>query len=574
MTPPPASRKHVRLIVCLTLLLTAGFAALAAPVYLFTGDTEAYVELARMIASGKPYAFGGRPEVTFPPGFPLILAPAAWSFPESFTAVSRWAAALASMVFPLTWLYVRRENPRLALPVTVLTVSAVPFLTLATDNPMSEPVYLALSMGLLLWVRTGEEMTPPLRGWRWGLLGCVLLVALPAVRTAGIAAVAAYGLWMILKSRPRPAANWAPLAAGIAFLLAWFIWVGTQAVPRDPSQPPSGYIWQLLLRDPHHPDLGRASISDLLERLANNLVVQGAHVGELLTPVTYVQAAWHSPVLLVLPCIFLGWWKGLRGTGSFAALYFLFYLAIILTWPFDEGTRFLLPVLPLLWVYVFEGFDRLLHAIREDHQWLRVFGILWSILALTVLAESSRMDVDRLSRQDIGALIFAVLIGGALLLVWRRLVGIARSLGPRQTRPLAAAGVVLLALGSLAQALPPVVQRSAGTLPSSGNSRSLWEASQWLIANTAPDAVVQTTYHTRVYFATGRASVPLPVTISPRPFLEVDQRYNPQFLIILDSDDPYNLPLETDRFEQMKSLFPGKWHWVHRFNGGNIYASR
>jgi hypothetical protein len=561
--------------VALTAGLALMFASLATPRYLLVGDPEHYVELARAIAQGEPYAVNTRPEVRFPPGFPLLLAPAARTFKGSFTAINRWAAILASLALPLTFLWARRREPRFAWPITIATIGSVSFLDLATGNPLSEPVFLATTMGLLLWVEENERSDKVRRGWSWILLGCLLFAGLPAIRTAGIAAVAAFGIHLLVRKRKGEelaVRDFLPLAAGVAFIAGWFLWSQTQGVAWYTGGGEGGYLGKLLRQDPHNSDIGGVSGLQLLGRAGQNLAVQAAHLGELFTPAPWVNPSWFSPLLLALPLILAGWWQDLRAKERFTALYFACYMGIVLLWPYDEGPRFLLVVAPLIWVYLLEGLRQLSTRIGEDQRWLRSLGCLVSATAAVALMVAWRRSPTAFSRQDQAALAIWCSLFAVLALGWNRLVRLSRQSGTRQATALVVIAVALAVIGSIIRMGPYMVQRARGAPPVDENPRSLWEASNWIVANTPAEAVIQTTYATRVHFATGRPTVPFPSTTRPAPFMEIERRHHPAFLIVLDSDDPYVLPTDKTRFKLVEALFPGRWTRVGHFLGGSIYA--
>ena len=569
-----ASRGERRLVGTATLVFAALLAVFVAPAYLFTGDPEHYVGLARAIATGASYAVNGRPEVRFPPGFPLVLTPAAWLADGSFEAISRWAAALASLALLSTWLYARRRIGPLALPVAILTVCSAPFLSLATGNPMSEPVYLTLSMGLLLWAERDGAGTSR-AGWPWALLGCLLVVALPAVRTIGIAAVAAAGAILILEARTRrgvPQSWWIreglPAAAGLAFVLAWFVWTLTHRMSWYPGGGDGNYLESFFRIDPGDSELGQLTSAGFVRRIASNVVIQAAHIGELLTSIPWLKPAWYSPVTLAIPLLIVGWWRELKTGACFAGLYFLFYLAGVLVWPFDEAERFLLPVVPLLWIYLFKGLQWAGDALRGDNRSIRIVALLMAAVGLVGVLTATRP----LSRQDLIAAGFWTLLLSAVLLGWHRLVAVARHWNPVLTRWATIALVFLFVLGSVAQAMPLILTRAstrAGAMGPPGIA-----AAEWILANTPPDAVIQASFPTRVNFATGRPVVPLPGTTSPEPFLEIQRRYQPEFVVVLDASRGDTQRSDAVRFDRLQQLFPGRWRQVHQFAGGRIYEFR
>src|SRR6476661_6537590 len=144
-------RSEVLLVVASSIGFAIAFTLLASTHFRFIGDSEHYVTAAREIATVKSLKDGSWLHHIYPPGVPLLLAPAALVFHGSFAAMCRWAALLGSLVFPLTWIYVHRRKGWWAWPIAILTVCSMPFLDQVTDNPMSDGISLALSLALLIW---------------------------------------------------------------------------------------------------------------------------------------------------------------------------------------------------------------------------------------------------------------------------------------------------------------------------------------------------------------------------------------------------------------------------------------
>jgi hypothetical protein len=155
---------------------------------------------------------------------------------------------------------------------------------------------------------------------------------------------------------------------------------------------------------------------------------------------------------------------------------------------------------------------------------------------------------------------------------WRPLVRLARSWSPGRFRAAGIFALLLLSSAAIIQAVPLLVSRARGTPPTEPVAGSLWMAARWIEANTPPDAVIQTTYDSRLHFATGRKTVPLPLTESPGPFVEIAQRYHPGYVFVLNADDGYFVPSDNERFQLLSRLFPSRLHLAYRFSGGSIYA--
>jgi hypothetical protein len=571
MTGTPVRQRELLAVVLITLAFVAAFQALTTTEYIFAGDPDFYVGLARRIAAGQSYAIRGEFEVRFPPGFPAALAPAALVADGSFAAVNRWAAVLAALAFPLTWWYARRRVGWLGVPVALLTVGSLIFLELATGNPYAEPLYLALTMALLGWADRGEE-TDTTR-WSWVLAGAALLVAVPAVRTVGLAAVAAAGLGLVLdvlSRRRRSATEWArrlvPVLAGVLGLVLWFAWTSAHRATGEAGGDRS-YLSYLLDIDPLNPDLGRVSPAGLFERLVRNAAVQLAHAGELLAPVTWIKPMWHSPLLVLIPVMAAGLAREFRTGARFGGLYFLGFAGIVVLWPFDERARFLMPLAPLLWIYLIRGIGSAGDAIRADRPWVRRAALLLGVLSLVSVALTN----DR-SRQDQAAAAFWLGVVALAGPGYALLRGVVAAWQPRHTRLAVGAGVALSLALVLWRSVPGLYRRShpvPGTFVHPG-----MDAVAWILANTGPGTAVQASFPNRVAFATDRPAVRLSMSLRPEVHRAIQTRHRPQFAVVLDSIKGDAGASDSARFAVIQRLEPGRWSLVYDFPGGRIYEYR
>ena len=293
-----------------------------------------------------------------------------------------------------------------------------------------------------------------------------------------------------------------------------------------------------------------------------------------MTPVRWAKPVWYSPFLLLLPLLALGWWREFRGAGRFGTLYFLFFVGILLLWPFDEGSRLLLPVAPLLWLYGIQGGRRLIAALRPGWTSVRALFLGFCVTALLGAIISWRRASQPVRRQDLSILGFWILAVAAAAAGWSAVVATGRTLFRERAGLTLRVGVALFVIGTLVELGPLVLGRARGDPPDMQPAKALWEGAAWLRANTPPDAVIQTTNASRIHFATGRPAVGFPETGDSTPFLEVERRYHPRFALILESDDPDLGSSDQGPFVVLKRLFPGRWRLVHHFDGGSIYESR
>ena len=544
---------------------------LAAPDYRFTNDAEHYVTTARDIASGRILGDSHWLHDFFPPGAGVLLAPAALVFHGSFAAISRWAALLGSLVFPLTWIYVKRRNGMWAWPIAILTVCSAPFLDLVTDNPMSDILFLGITLGLLIWVEYWEQA--PLRrgpkGWGIGLLGSVLLIAMPATRSIGLVAFGAAALELTIRRvRPRPDERRLTLREAIPFLVSLGIialWFG--GLRRE-----SGYASVFAMVDPMHPDLGRASLAQLIMRPAKGVITELNNAIPLMLPGIPLRLAWSTPALLVIPVILAGWWRELRGPGRFMALYLAGYATFLFFWPFSIASRYLLGVIPLIWICLFDGLEEMVRALRAARSWLR-----WSLLtyaagvSVVLLLLLSGLLPGHFGLQNGASLGVWLIVALVLGFAWEPLVRLTPRVPLRGARILASLLAVSFALLWISQAGPRIVKRANGALPLGGPQLSMVEATRWINANLSPDARILTSSTSRIRFATGRPTVELPGTSNPEDYLAIEHR-QPQYLLIIENDSTWAMPNDDAKFVVLQRQFPNRWRLVHHAEGASIYA--
>ena len=562
-------RFEAELVVAVSVGLAVIFALLAATQFRFFGDTEHYVTMARDIATGEAIRSGSWRTGPYPPGAGLLLAPAALLFHGSFAAISRWAAILASLVFPLTWMYVKRRNRSWAWAIAILTVGSMPFLDLATGNPMSDVLSLAITLALLIWAdaweRDGEKGRHSVAST---VTGCILLVALPAMRSSGIVAIGAAGLALgarILSrepgKRPLRLGDAIPFLVGFAATLIWYAGVYRGR----------GYMQFFLLANPMQFDLGRASLTQLLLRPVTGVVSELHHAIELMTPGLPVRLTWFTPALLAVPLILVGWWRELRSSGRFAALYFAGYFVVLLFWPYDIGPRYLLGVVPLLWLFLFGGVEETIRAIRADRKGLRTGGLVAAAVAITgLLLHRAGVLPGWYRVQDAASLIAWSILAVVLVVGWGPLVRLARRVHDRQVRGIVTVGAVGFAALSMVRIGPNIVQRANGTLPLWG-AEGMAIASGWIRANLSPDALILTSSPSQLTFATGRPALRLPRTSAPQEYLALE-RAQPKYLLIIEHDSSWSMPNDDMKLAILQKVFPDRWRLVQHFPGASLYS--
>jgi hypothetical protein len=311
-----------------------------------TPDGVAYLSIARRLAAGLPPARLGDPQLGYPLGYPLLISPAFWvdARPWLTLALLHWGLAALFLLGVHRW--ARRQLGDAGVWVTLLCAvnvnvwilyrrtlseaafcAVLPWAVLALDRLLDRPrggermrarlVAAAVSLLLLVAIRevgllfaAGALLAAVAHVWRGELS---LRRAAPAL--AAIAALALLGLGVI---RPERLAAAGPVFAGRAS------------------------------------DYADAAVA-VGTTLAARVHLRITEVGQLLVPgmfKAYGADWWDINTLVYAPLVLVvgvGWWRlWRRGPDVFVASV-LPYLGLHLAWPYAAGTRYLLPLLPVLW---------------------------------------------------------------------------------------------------------------------------------------------------------------------------------------------------------------------------------
>ena len=142
-----------------------------------SGDNAEYIILARSLAQGEGLSYihsqEPGPSTKFPFGFPLLLAPLAWAFPDDWVPMKALVLALFSLGMGMLYQLAReRMGVVSSLAVVALSLMAgksYPALLHYAHKVMSEIPFLAFSL-LALWLVERGVKREGIRHNRW-LLG-------------------------------------------------------------------------------------------------------------------------------------------------------------------------------------------------------------------------------------------------------------------------------------------------------------------------------------------------------------------------------------------------------------------
>jgi hypothetical protein len=578
-------------IVLLVLTLGAFQVLTVQKVESFGADSSVYMVLAHNILETGRYEFDYRPHTLYPPGFPFLLAGLSMLTGRESYDVFVLFMPLFSTLALVTWYFVlRRGGGCFAAGASCLLVAtSVPFYEMVTRSVLSDAPFFLVSGLTFLFLR-GLEQQDASRPTRFLLLTgfCLATAATVLLRSVGIALPAALLAWVSTEIiwrrgpvRSIPSRTAVVFAALLGFL-AFFGWIGwTHSAQREaqreyPGEYIKSYTGPFVEKDPHRPELGTASTSDLVLRVASNVPVQAANIVVLLARVSYVMPIWYSPPIVItlalllcglVSCVF-------DGRRSLLAWYFLAYFTIYLLWPFDEGPRFMLPVSPLAFVLIWRGLIVAAHLLRS-----RPTAALASISAFGAVLAVATSTTDRLpGLQARASVVFWPLatVVPIFLIFLAKHAGQTRATGAMDSVIVSFAswrtrmGIVgvLLAVGVFQQAA--IARTNLAPDPSQYRHYSSADCASWL--RTAGDGAVMAQQSAIVHRLSGRRIEDFPITSDPQVIADAVTREKVRYLIVNDQvKDEYFFPTEEERWRQIERAYPLMFHLVHRGPGYRIF---
>ncbi|HZP13717.1 MAG TPA: hypothetical protein VFB36_14960 [Nevskiaceae bacterium] len=301
----------------------------------------------------------------FPPLFPLALCASGAGLHATLNAY--WlTAAFTIACFGLAAVWLVRECKSLAGGLLVAAAFALaPGLHLLTLNPVSEPMFLAMTLSTLLWSGRVEA-------GRGSLLTFALFAGLlPLCRMAGIAMVIAIALWLHLRRVRSLRGRAIATAAMILPVLSWFTYRRLMPVSLSYSDV--------------------AGLDHLIETFGGWsawMLGQPRRIAD-----AYIESVspWaHAPGALIALFGFAfsaGWWLRIR-RAALDAIALTFYLGLIFCWPYPSETpRLIVVTLPMAGLCLWEAarwlFERI-PATSANAAEAAAFAIAATVVAVSM----------------------------------------------------------------------------------------------------------------------------------------------------------------------------------------------
>jgi hypothetical protein len=406
-------------------------------------DDGWYILLARTLARGEGYWLINSPFghilPLYPPGFPALLSlvfRVQAEFPANVWLLKSLSIAAMLGVSSLSYVYLHRDR-QLPPAVAACAASAIAltpaFVFLATSTLMTECVFTLAQLSAVFLAQRAATASSPGLALRMGAGAGLVAASAMLIRSAGIVAVFAAGLFLLKERRWKPALGFAGVA--VACVLPWTIYARAHA-PTPAEQDAHrgsivyGYTDQLWMRWAGAPMSGTILAGDLPARIATNTFdVAGRSIGGIFLPavfrggqesgeevvalggvVAFTSASMGSAAgtaiisLLISGVLVTGFIATARQRITVAEVLTPLALTVILLWPFWTF-RFVLPLTPFLMFYFLRGLQvvvRLATArsagVFEPFRTMRI--VMLSILGLHLYDHGAYLiatrDADRL----------------------------------------------------------------------------------------------------------------------------------------------------------------------------------
>lgn len=560
----------------------------------YSSDSSLYIGLSRSILEKCAYEFNFESHTHFPPGFPLILAGLSWVFGNHYVVFIRALAVIGMLALLASYhLLCRTENKAFALVACLIVGTSGYYFQAVTQVVGSDvPYFFASTLALLLAMKLSVAQNRLERVVvLFGLLICLILSVL--IRTVGVSLLVGMGAWLVLKLvfRRNDALyclkTFVPvLMSGALVLTVWIMWSQhAKSEIENRGGRARTYIDNFWAKDPHQPELGRATVSDLLFRVGDNLVIHAAHIAEMLTRVPWVQKLWYSPfVLSVLVLISLGWARSL-GAGNregFAPWYFSAYVFVYLCWPFDEGSRFMLPAVILALLYFWRGTRFFKSALmRRPKAFLRWGSLVCGCLAIYATIEvflspsPSGLQPKLIAFFWFMATLATAVGSGAFNNLALRATSSLQcwfaGILARSISPICAAALIVL---GLATQLVMAVDNVNAT-PETYVHYPSTQAATWISRHVSPHDVVMAQQISLIHRITGRRVVSFPISSNPHRIMDEIRKKQVKFLVVNTSSQmTYYRPTEAERINLLQDSYSAALELVHRERSLQIFKIR
>ncbi len=329
------------------------------------GDFAQYIHHAENLATGMPYGNTGYiycssyPSLgprQYPPGFPLLLAPACMLFGLSMAAFKIEIIAFLLLTLPPLLLLFRDDLPFKYRVTAILLFAMNPYVVNFKNSVMSDLPFLFFLLCSI--VLTEVCYRKGRLGVRPALLFAALFFCCYLLRTVGVVLIPALPAYDFFRNK-RPS-RFALMAGGLSVLLVLLSRVFLRS---DISYLDQFIGWET---------------EDLFTALNYYFI----HLDVLWSDVLGIPYTGRAMFLLTTPVVITGAVAKVRRRVSFYEFFLCFYLTTLLIFP-SNARRFLLPVAPFYFLCLIVGILRIGEVIGSEHRQQVFAGIVAGMIAVS-----------------------------------------------------------------------------------------------------------------------------------------------------------------------------------------------
>lgn len=335
-------------------------------------DVAAYLSIARSVWTNQGITCFGEKQLYFSPGYPLLISPAFLICSRPFLYLGLINGIFAGFFVLGVYRWMRSIVPEAALWLTGLSIINVSF-GIIFRALFSETSFMAVAIWTIIILNASAASADSTKTWAWAIPGSIMLALLSAIRYPGLLVGFAFATSLFLQAHKHSLKAAKAVILATVVMLPALLTVTTLLlyeranISEDSVRRGMMYTNQILDKQ-----------STLPEQILEGLRLRISSIGRLLLPgmfKTYGRAGeWLNPSMIIyipLTCLIIfGWWKLLQRKPEVFGLTLPTYLLLYVIWPYDQGTRFLLPMLPLLWA----GFWMYLRRFQNCR--LRIIALL------------------------------------------------------------------------------------------------------------------------------------------------------------------------------------------------------
>jgi len=570
--------KSIILYIVLLFLLTMLFLVYAESSFPgcvdFAGvDLSHYIGAARSLIKGDGYSFNGLPETLYPPGLSLSIAVITTIFGAKHIYFSRYISICSIIGLIIIFLYYRYRQIRYGILYCIIIACSPNYFFHSTRIGTDIVFTMSVMSFFYLFELANSRENEAYKKCIFITAGFFFLYAI-ANRSVGMALVAATGmsffqaLYNKRKSSVLEGLHYTKLVffgIGIIFYLCWSYWTYINTTPLYENDFRESYFAQFFFINPHQPDLGKAALFDIFIRLYNNIPLQIAHMGEYVFNVNWIKPSWLSPLtIFFLFIIGMGVNHELHRPNPVIGWFFLFYMIIIIGWPYSEEIRFILVVMPVILIFLSEGICEYLKLFQQHYDKTRKIILITAILCLAGVSIQVAIS-NTYSKQDVAFILsWAVIIMYFIFpySFWNRFLKF-------KHLPLC----ILLYVIYYVVSSSYLIMKDIDVRISQQMDNRLHIISEWVQKNTRETTILMSAYSAQIHFLSGRKTLPLPITGNDKILSDAIKKLRPDYLIINNRkmEYAYYKPPDDERFRILENSFRNGFKKEFEYNDMVVY---